>query len=194
MKKILSDVDGVMLLWEPAFHRWMAQRNHVLDAQDTRAIHQMYPALTRDEGYRMMTEFANSSWIGFLEPERDAKQGIAELVWQGYIFDVITSLGTDPYTTQLRTMNLNDQFGSASFDKYVYVEMGASKAAALAPYAGTGYYWIEDKPENAEAGLDLGLQPILIDHPHNQWYDHPQIFRVSTWKEVVDIILNSKTL
>jgi len=195
MKKILTDVDGVCLWWEPAFHHWMARREqHPLDRQDTYNVHEMYPSMSQQEAVRTMREFCNSSWIGFLDPLRDAKTGIAALVAQGYTFDVITSLSTDPCTTQLRTMNLNNHFGIEAFDKYTYLPQGASKEKALAQYAGTGYYWLEDKIENAEAGLEFGLQPILIDHPYNRWYSHPKIFRVTTWAQVVDIILNDKKL
>ena len=195
MKKILTDVDGCLLYWEEAFHRWMAQREqHPLDRRDTYYIHEMYPSMSQQQAVYTMTEFSNSSWIGFLDPLRDAVTGVSALVEQGYTFDIITSLSTDPNTTQLRTMNLATHFGASTFNQYAYLAQGASKEAALAPYAGTGYYWIEDKPENAEAGLEFGLQPILIDHPHNQWYDHPQIPRVQNWAEIADIILNSKTL
>jgi hypothetical protein len=195
MKKILTDVDGCLLYWEEAFHRWMAQREqHPLDRRDTYYIHEMYPSMSQQQAVYTMTEFSNSSWMGFLDPLRDAVTGVSALVEQGYTFDIITSLSTDPNTTQLRTMNLANHFGANTFNQYAYLAQGASKEAALAPYAGTGHYWIEDKPENAEAGLEFGLQPILIDHPHNQWYSHPKIFRVTTWEQVADIILNNKKL
>jgi hypothetical protein len=195
MKKILSDVDGVMLWWEESFHQWMAQReDYLLDRRDTYYVHEMYPGMSQQEAVRTMREFSNSSRIGFLDPLRDAKAGIATLVEQGYTFDIITSLSIDLCTTQLRTMNLDNHFGASTFSRHVYLSQGASKEKALAPYADTGYYWLEDKPENAEAGLEFGLQPILIDHPYNRWYSHPKIFRVKTWAQVVDIILNDRKL
>jgi len=194
MKKILTDVDGCLLLWEKAFHEWMAYRGEYERTHaPVRNIHEMYKNLTREAGYAALIEFANCSWIGFLEPERDAVQGVQELVQQGYVFDVITSLSLDPYTGKLRTMNLNNVFGEECFDQAIYLDTNGDKVEALRPYAGTGYYWIEDKPRNAEAGLEFGLRPILIDHPHNQWYNNPKVRRVSNWREIVDIILQDKT-
>ena len=195
MKKILTDVDGCLLYWEVAFHQWMEQHEqHPLDRIDTYNIHEMYPTLSRDQAIHTMKEFGNSSWMGFLDPLRDAKEGVARLVEHGYIFDIITSLSADPFTAKLRTMNLNDHFGAKSFNRYVYLAMGSTKDHVLKQYEGTGYYWVEDKPENAEAGLAFGLQPIIIDHPHNQWYSHPKIFRVTTWDEIADIVINNKKL
>lgn len=194
MKKILTDVDGVLLWWEPAFHKWMEVRaQHPLERQDTYNIHEMYPTLSQDEARYIMREFGNSSWMGFLEPLRDAQDGVYELQKLGYIFDVITSLSKDPYTARLRTMNLRNEFGETAFSEFIYLDTGQDKTETLMQYKDTGYYWIEDKPQNCDAGLKAGLQPIIIDHPYNRWYDNPLVFRVSTWAEIVDIVKNEKT-
>ena len=195
MKKILTDCDGVLLYWEEAFHQWMQQRHqHPLERRDTYQIHEMYPSLAKDEAIFLLREFGNSSWMGFLDPVRDAVSGVNALVNHGYVFDCITSLSVDPCTTKLRTMNLNTVFGKGSFDQFIYLDTGADKTEVLKEYAGTNYYWIEDKPENCEVGLEFGLQPILVSHPHNQYYENSKVFRVETWAEIVDIVLKQKFL
>lgn len=194
MKKILTDVDGCLLYWEEAFHEWMQVRaQHPLERRDTYYIEEMYPSLSQDEAQYFIREFGNSSWMGFLDPVRDAQQGVAKLVESGYVFDCITSLSKDPYTGKLRTMNLENCFGKEAFDQFVYLDTGEDKTEALSKYKGTGYYWIEDKPANCEVGLSQGLQPIIIDHPHNQGYENPNVFRVTNWSEIVDIIVNEKS-
>ena len=53
-------------------------------------------------------------------------------------------------------MNLEKLFGPAAFTKLVCLATGAPKDEALAEYKGSNYFWIEDKLENAEAGLEAG--------------------------------------
>ena len=48
--------------------------------------------------------------------------------------------------------------------------------------------WIEDKPENAECGADFGLNPILVAHDHNNYYEG-DIPRYWTWKEIYKHII-----
>jgi FMN phosphatase YigB (HAD superfamily) len=195
MKRILTDADGVLLDWEGGLHRWMEMQGHrKYNALTTRDIESAYPDMSREEARRNVSQFCDSSHIGFLDPERDARSGVARLVEAGYVFTVITSLGTDPFTMQLRIQNLETLFGKETFDGIEFLEIAADKDEALGKWEGSECYWIEDKAKNAEAGLQFGLKPILIDHLHNQWYDHPQIPRVQNWAEIADIILNSKTL
>jgi len=93
---------------------------------------------------------------------------------------------------QLRCQNLNNLFGFETFETIEFLDIGADKDKALSKYEGSGYYWIEDKAKNAEAGLQFGLKPILIDHLHNQDYHHPAIPRVQNWAEIADIILSNE--
>jgi len=112
MKRILTDADGVLLEWEGGLHRWMEMQGHrKYNALTTRDIESAYPDLSREEARRNVSQFCDSSHIGFLEPERDAVSGVKRLVAAGYVFTVITSLGTDPFTMQLRIQNLETLFG-----------------------------------------------------------------------------------
>jgi hypothetical protein len=120
---------------------------------------------------------------------RDADHGVATLVDAGYTFDCITSLSTDPYAKKLRWENLRQHFGNDAFDDLICLDTGADKDDALVKYA-PGHWWIEDKPENCDTGLKYGHRPILIDHPHNQWYQNPAVVRVRTWQELCEVILD----
>jgi beta-phosphoglucomutase-like phosphatase (HAD superfamily) len=85
-------------------------------------------------------------------------------------------------------MNLRKLFGKTAFQKFIILGTGDDKDEALAEYSNTGCWWIEDKPENAEAGLRAGLNPILMEHGHNMSFKHDKITKVKNWKEVYETI------
>ena len=66
---------------------------------------------------------------------------------------------------------------------------GADKDEALEEYRDSGCFWIEDKVENAELGVELGLETILIEHGHNEDYENENIQKVTHWKEIYDLIV-----
>jgi hypothetical protein len=102
---------------------------------------------------------------------------------------VISSLSNDEYAHRLRTKNLIELFGPTVFESFVYLDTGADKDEALAPYADSGCLWIEDKPENAVVGWNLGLDSILMSHPHNVDFENPFVTRVNNWKEIYEMLV-----
>jgi hypothetical protein len=144
--------------------------------------------IPREQVVKLIRIFNESASIGFLPPMRDAMYYIKKLFEKhGYKFHAITSLSLDPNAQKLREMNLHKLFGDA-FDRIVCLDTGADKDEALIEYEGTGYYWIEDKVENAEAGYKAGLNCLLLEHGHNFEYNHPQIKLVKNWKHIYNII------
>ena len=63
------------------------------------------------------------------------------------------------------------QSGDLKFKRASIVDdlkiLEVAKEDALEKYRDTGYYWIEDKFENAVAGQNVGMRPILIEHGWN---------------------------
>jgi hypothetical protein len=56
--------------------------------------------------------------------------------------------------------------------------------AELAGYAKyNDCYWIEDKPENAVAGVNVGFKAILMEHGHNMDSNVDAIV-VKNWEEI----------
>jgi hypothetical protein len=188
MKKILTDCDGVLLDWEGPFHEWMQKKGYTKIKDGIYNLAEAY-GIEKDAKYDIVREFNESAWMCCLPVLRDADHGVATLFNHGYRFDVITSLSLDPYAKQLRWTNLNTHIGSDAFDDLICLDTGADKDDALVKYA-PGHWWIEDKPENCDTGLKYGHRPILIDHPHNQWYQNPEVVRVKTWKELCEVILS----
>ena len=104
------------------------------------------------------------------------------------MFHCITSLSKDPNAQKLREMNLAKLFGETAFEKVVCLDTGADKDQALEEYRDSRCYWVEDKPENAHVGYEMGLKSILMEHGHNMNHADPRIPVVKNWKEIYDLI------
>jgi FMN phosphatase YigB (HAD superfamily) len=189
-KVILVDCDGVLCDWEFAFENWMEKHGYEIAVPDEYDIAVKYN-LPKEDKKRLVRMFNESAWIRKLPPLRDAIKYVKKLHSDhGYIFHCVTSLSDDQYAQHLRTKNLRELFGDTVFDKYVYLDTGADKDEALAKYEGTGCWWIEDKPENANVGTDLGLNSILMNHDHNRFLNvYENTPRVSNWKQIYNIIV-----
>lgn len=188
-RTILTDCDGVLLDWEWAFGIWMQERGYVQrpNAKDYYTIHDQFENLTWPEAKKFTKLFNESAAIGFLPPLRDSVYWIRRLNEElGYRFVCITSLSTDVNAQKLRRMNLEKYYGNV-FDDIVCLPTGSDKHEALDKFAGTGYWWIEDKPENADVGFERGLRSILIEHGHNMNHTCPYPI-VKNWKEIFEIV------
>jgi len=188
-RTILTDCDGVLLDWEWAFGIWMQERGYVQrpNAKDYYTIHDQFDNLTWTEAKKFTRLFNESAAIGFLPPLRDSVYWVRRLNEElGYRFICITSLSTDVNAQKLRRMNLEKYYGDV-FDDVVCLETGSDKHEALDKFAGTGHWWIEDKPENADVGFERGLRSILIEHGHNMKHTCPYPI-VKNWKEIFEIV------
>ena len=187
---ILVDADGVILNWEYAFAIWMEQHGHAKQpgAEFVYDIGQRY-GVSKAQGRQLIKMFNESAAIGFLPPLRDAMYYVKRLHEEhGYVFHCITSLSTDPNAQKLREMNLHKLFGSTAFETITCLETGSDKHKALEPYTDSGCWWIEDKPENAEVGHELGLRSVVMEHGFNMNYRNPQIPKVRNWRELYGLI------
>ncbi len=188
-KTIVTDIDGVVLDWEEGFSIWMEHHGHkkVEGYQFMYKIGDRY-GISNNQGHKLIKTFNESAAIGFLPPLRDAQYFIKKLHEQHqYQFIAITSLSLNPYSQKLREKNLKKMFGDNCFLDVICLDTGADKDDALAPYAGSGCVWVEDKPENVDLGITLGLEGILIDHHHNAGYDGAATV-VQGWKEIYEML------
>ena len=203
---ILTDVDGVLLEWEHHFTEWMLQRSYfdnevgegyvgkkvypyklLDDKQDTYEMAERF-GLTKTEVRKEIREFNKSAWMGNQPPILEAQTWVKLLAAEGWTFIPITSQTSDIPAQLLRKKRLGELFGDHIFTNYHILDTGADKDSALAEFHNTGLYWIEDKPKNAVAGLKYGLKPILIDHPYNRDFNHPEVIRVSNWKQIHSLL------
>ena len=140
--------------------------------------------IPKEQVKKLVKTFNESAAIGFLPVLRDAMYWVKRLHEQhGYTFVCITSLILDPNAGKLGEMNLQKMFGKTAFSEVICLDTGADKDEALSKYAGSDCWWIEDKLENASAGLRFGLRPILIEHGHNMNADVDYPI-VKNWLEV----------
>lgn len=188
-KLILVDCDGVLCNWEYAFAIWMEQHgfNTVDGGQFLYNIGERYN-IGKDQAKKLIRMFNESAAIGFLPPLRDAMYYVKRLHEEhGYVFHCITSLSTDINAQRLREMNLSKLFGNTAFERIVCLDTGADKNYALEEYADSGCWWVEDKPENADVGHDMGLRSMLMEHGHNMNHECPYPV-VKNWREAYDLI------
>lgn len=188
-KVILTDIDGVCLDWESSFNNWMTQKGHVLVNADAYKVHDRF-AISQSDAKIAVRVFNESAKIGFLKPFRDSVHYIKRLHEKhGYVFHAVTSLSKDPAAQELRKMNLQKYFGSTAFEAFVYADTGQDKDEVLEPYRNLNYYWVEDKPINAELGHKLGLRSLLMAHNYNKEFWNYNIKRVQNWHEIYKIVL-----
>ena len=201
---ILTDVDGVLLEWEHHFTKWMLQKSYFDDRGNRYYPHKLLPdkqstyemaqrfGVSKDEIRALIREFNRSAWMGTQRPMDESQTWVKLLAAEGWTFIPITSQTSDIPAQELRKRRLGELFGDHVFTNYHILGTGADKDSALAEFHGTGLYWVEDKPHNAVAGLKYGLKPILIDHQYNRDFEHPDVLRVSNWKQIHEILSGRK--
>jgi hypothetical protein len=147
-------------------------------------------SITEATGKQLVKQFNESAAMGFLPALRDSRYYVKRLHEEhGYVFHCITSMSLDSNAKKLRQMNLDKMFGPTAFPVLECLDTGADKDEALAPYKDSGLFWLEDKLENAVAGLDAGLTPILIEHGWNMNSTIPDgMTKVVNWKQLYETI------
>jgi hypothetical protein len=188
---ILTDCDGVCLDWEWAFNVWMQEHGfEEIAGSKLQYDMSLRYGVSKDQIRKLIKVFNESAAIGFLPAQRDAVYYIKRLHEEhGFRFHAITSLSLDPNAQKLREMNIHKLFGPTAFERIVCLDTGAHKDEALEEYEGSGCWWIEDKPENAETGYRAGLKCLLLEHGHNMTHYHPDIRLVKNWREIFEIVI-----
>lgn len=187
-KVILVDCDGVLLDWAYSFDRWMNREGFVICDKFDYDCAIRY-GIPKQEVKKLIRYFNESASIGFLPPFRDAMYYVKQLHEKhGFVFHCITSMSSDPFAQKLREVNLAKVFGDTVFEKVICLDCGADKDEELDKYSGTGCYWVEDKMENADVGIECGLDSILMSHEHNSNYKGDALI-VRNWKEIYEKIV-----
>jgi FMN phosphatase YigB (HAD superfamily) len=184
---ILVDCDGVLCDWEYSFTQWMVHQGYETYNSFQYDIAKRFN-LEKPAATKLVRQFNESAAIAFLPPLRDAVYYMKRLnMLHGYRFHCITSLSDNKYAQRLRYQNLDLLFGRELWDEVICLPCGADKDEALEPYRDSECFWIEDKPENAELGVDMGLNSILVAHDHNNYYTGT-VPRFWKWKEIYNHI------
>lgn len=191
-KHVLLDVDGVILNWNDKFDKHMLDMGVrvVKGGEEFYSLAKRYGIAEKDI-FTIVSEFNSSSEVSKLEPLKDVTKYLPKLKNHGFSFTLITSLSDHPDAHGYRTSNLDDIFGENFFDELICLPVHSSKQHVLERWAGSKFFWVEDHFKNAEAGEEVGLQPILIDQPYNSHYHtdlFPRVSKETPWEEIYDII------
>jgi hypothetical protein len=186
-KTMLVDADGVLFNWEYAFNLYMEEHGfeETPDARLKYSIGERYN-ISNNQGHTMVRHFNESAMIGFLPALRDAVEYITKLADEGWEFKCITSLSTNKYAQDLRQKNLDKVFGEGTFTELICLATGADKDKILRQFEGSNLWWVEDKVENATAGANVGLRPLVMEHGYNM--DDDTWPRVKNWSDIYDIV------
>ena len=188
---ILVDADGVLLDWAGRFDSWMISHGHQLENADAYLIDERFD-VSFNHGRACIKQFNESAAIGYLDALRDAQWYVRKLHEQhGYTFHLITSLSQDVYAGRARESNIRNLFGDHAFSRFVFLGTGDDKHKALIEYKDSGCWWVEDKIENAEVGLEFGLRSVLIAHGYNKDYQNPRIPVLRNWQEFYRLVTHA---
>ena len=183
---ILTDVDGVLLEWEPAFTKWMNSKGYEVQTEGVYKQSKRF-GIEQALSDALTNRFNESAWMGYLKPIPGAVKWLERFADEGYTFECLTSQSEDIYAGYLRKYNLEMLFGKV-ITECTCIATGSDKDEHLKNWA-PGHWWIEDKPQNAIAGLEAGHKPILITHPYNKDFEHEGIERADSWEDIFNIIL-----
>ena len=188
-KKILTDADGVLVNWEDAFTSWMSKKGYTV-VNNSHYNQNVRYDISKEQSDKLVSEFNDSAWIGWLRPLRDSTVVVPEKIKKGFTFECITSLSDDYYAGELRKFNLRQHFKN-SISNCRCMAQGSDKDDVLKEYA-KGHWWIEDKPQNAEAGLEAGHKVILIRHDYNEYYKNKDVYFVNSWSDIYKLIVEGE--
>ena len=194
-KLLLVDCDGVILHWEWMFDFWMSKHGYSKSNPTAYKTGEAY-GISHEEGDRLCTMFNETVYIRNLPPYRDAIRYTRKLHEEhGYVFHVITSIGSDPLVIESRVENLHRVFGRSMFFDITCLHHSISKEVVLSQYANSGCWWVEDHLDNAALGETLGLQTLLVDQLYNRvgftsTAKHKYLRRVGNWKQIYEAIVN----
>ena len=197
---VLTDCDGVLLNWDGPFDEWLVQRRGFKapssfgSASGSRPSQQSGRVLSNyhlsdKEIDELVFSFNDTANVGFLPPFRDAAHVVKKLhAEHGFVFRVITNIGTNHYSKMLREKNLRSVFGSA-IDTVTCLPIRSDKRDALEQYKDTGLVWVEDNVKHATLGLHLGLKSILMDHGKHAGMS-VMIPVAKNWQQIASVLVD----
>lgn len=192
-KTILTDCDGVLLDWQSKFDAWVQRQGYRFRENYLSAygIDEQL-GITKHQAHDLIARFNCGSDFESLSAWRDSVEVVKRLHDQGWRFVVITTAGLHPWTWGLRRSNLDRVFGKGVIQELHVLELHGDKGAKLQDYTDSGFYWIEDKPANANLGFRYGLRPVLMNTEFNKNIQGSWP-RVNNWKEIESLINGHNT-
>ncbi len=182
-KILLTDIDGVVLDWQKHFNKYL---DHYYPGEE------LFDPTVFAQGERtgkIIKEFNNSAWIGFLEPWKDSVEVLTELNHMGWKIYGCTSMGTDQYANALRKKNIETLMPDV-FTQLEIIPFMQPKGNWLAPWKGSGAVWVEDKWSNAIIGADMGIKTFLMKQSYNSKQDYQGVEKVDNWRQIYNKVIS----
>lgn len=195
-KHIVVDADGCLLDWVSGFNAYMENLGYTFDKTKGHmyALDERFN-LTAEEVMPLITAYNNSEDMMRLHAIDGAINYVSQLKKLGYTFSVVTSLSDCPIAKCYRQINLMKLFGTDTFKEVVCLATGACKKEVLTNmFGGSGLFFIEDYPINAQVGFEAGLKPILIQQEYNLDFttnNFPIVPNKDAWKSIFAHITQS---
>lgn len=189
---ILTDCDGVLCNWIDGFESFIQSRGLVT----SQSLDTSHYCLTQRYGIgqtrivELIEEFNASTAIADLDCYLDSKEYVTRLASQGFRFTVISALGSSAQARRNRVANLEKHFGNV-FEDIICLPLGDSKRSTLSNWASSGRFWLEDHPEHALAGAELGLRSVLFlsDYTAGTALNTcDRVSKVSSWKDLHSLL------
>ena len=182
-KILLTDIDGVVLDWQKHFNKYL---DHYYPGEE------LFDPTVFAQGERtgkIIKEFNNSAWIGFLEPWKDSVEVLTELNHMGWKIYGCTSMGTDQYANALRKKNIETLMPDV-FAQLEIIPFMQPKGNWLAPWKGSGAVWVEDKWSNAIIGADMGIKTFLMKQSYNSKQAYTGVEKVDNWRQIYNKVIS----
>lgn len=186
-KLFLTDCDNAIMDWTQAMIDYLKE------------VHPHLKIIENDYSFGLESDLMDVLWRDFnntdrfidIKPLRDAQVFLPKIAALGYEFVAITSCYPDDNkltnieVKKRRIANLEKYFPGC-FVKTHCLQVHDSKLPVLKLYSPT--FWIDDKLNHILSGIEAGHKSILMDHDYNRNCDISSAVRVTTWKEIYNIV------
>lgn len=180
---IILDCDGVILDWLAKFQAFAEKRlgrKLCSSGPSNFDLHRWLGVSDIAQALQLIRQFnsGEDGMFGQLPPMRGAQAALKTLANAGRDLHIITACSLSKEVIALRAHNLRTVFGDI-FSQIHYVGLQDSKSPLLKEY--TRATWVEDKYENAIAGVEAGHKTYLIRASHNLDREASCLVRGLTW-------------
>ena len=140
-----------------------------------------------EETGKIIKEFNNTAWIGFLKPWKDPVEVLTELRNMGWKIFGCTSHGH----RQICKCIEKTKHPTPTPDVFTQLDIilyGAQRKMVI-QWRGSGAVWVEDKWTNAIAGADMGIKTFLMKQSYNPKHDYEGVEKVDNWRQIYNKVI-----
>lgn len=190
MKRILLDVDECCLSWVEGFKKFAEKKlGRALPGMPQQFDVHHWLEIPKEEALDMVWFFNdNDPGFGLLDPMHKAEIYLPKLKSKGFDLIAISACSQLPATIERRKENLINHFGDI-FSHIHCVAGSANKTEYLQKYPPC--FWVEDRPDNARKGLEVGHRSFVIRNTHNMHQEKANLDMtwVDSWEDIYRTVL-----